>query len=227
LLASVALMALTVFLPMYVQIVLHRSPIVAGFALTMMLLGWPVGATVASRTFHRLGLRNILLAGSVLMPLGATCFVMLSPHSSPVLAGTGSAIMGLGMGLLSVCCLLLIQEVAAKTERGSATASSVFARNLGSALGATVFGVIVNLGLRSASVGGAVTADDLKRLLGASEQQAGFDQQLLATLDAALHTMFVAMLVVAVLIVVVALFVPDESFKRVTKASKGVAQRTL
>jgi len=223
LLASVTLMALTVFLPMYVQIVLHRSAIVAGFALTMMLLGWPLGATVASRTFHHLGLRNILLAGSVLLPLGATCFVLLTPQSSPLLAGTGSAIMGLGMGLLSVCCLLLIQEVAGKTERGSATASNIFARNLGSALGATVFGVVVNLGLRGANAAGAVTADDLKRLLQTQEYPAGLDQQLFATLDAALHTMFVAMLVVAVSIVVVALFVPDESFKRVTKAPKGAA----
>jgi MFS family permease len=159
----------------------------------------------------------------VLLPLGATCFVLLTPQSSPLLAGAGSAIMGLGMGLLSVCCLLLIQEVAGKTERGSATASNIFARNLGSALGATVFGVVVNLGLRGANAAGAVTADDLKRLLQTQEYPAGLDQQLFATLDAALHTMFVAMLVVAMSIVVVALFVPDESFKRVTKAPKGAA----
>src|SRR6202051_3014221 len=55
-LASMALIGLTTFLPMYVQGVLHRSPVVAGLALTMMLLGWPVGATLAARRFHRFAL---------------------------------------------------------------------------------------------------------------------------------------------------------------------------
>ncbi len=50
LLAGASLMGLTVFLPMYVQTVLQRSPIVAGFALTMVMIGWPTGATLASRS---------------------------------------------------------------------------------------------------------------------------------------------------------------------------------
>jgi MFS family permease len=220
LLASVALMGLTVFLPMYVQIVLQRSPIVAGFALTTMILGWPLGATIAAHTFHRFGLRNTLIAGSALVPLGALFFVTLTPQSSPIQAAIGSFMMGLGMGLLSTSCLVLIQEAAGAAERGSATASNLFSRNLGSALGATVFGVVVNLGLAGTSVAGRVTADDLKRLLEASGTAAGSNQQLLATIDAALHTMFVAMLAVSVLLVVVALFVPNQWFRRVRKGSR-------
>src|SRR5581483_6401354 len=138
LLASVALMGLTTFLPMYVQVVLHRSAFIAGFALTMMLLGWPLGATIASRSFHRFALRNVLITGSIFLPLGAACFLFLTAQSSPILAGIGSAVMGFGMGLSSVCCLVLIQEVAGNNQRGSATASNLFARNLGSTLGATV-----------------------------------------------------------------------------------------
>jgi hypothetical protein len=37
--------------------------------------------------------------------------------------------------------------------------------------------------------------------------------------------MFLAMLLVTVLIVIVALFVPDESFKRSPKSSDGIAKR--
>src|SRR6266403_2056572 len=47
-LASMTLIGLTTFLPMYVQGVLHRSPVVAGLALTMMLVGWPAGATLGA-----------------------------------------------------------------------------------------------------------------------------------------------------------------------------------
>src|SRR5580658_2229022 len=86
LLSSMALIGLTTFLPMYVQGVLHRSPVVAGLALTMMLVGWPAGATLAARSFHRFGLRQILVAGAVLVPAGTTVFVLLTPQSSPITA---------------------------------------------------------------------------------------------------------------------------------------------
>jgi len=74
-LASMALIGLTTFLPMYVQGVLHRSPVVAGLALTMVVVGWPAGATLAARSFIRFGLRQILVAGSVLVPAGAAVLV--------------------------------------------------------------------------------------------------------------------------------------------------------
>ncbi len=216
-LAAMTLMGITAFLPMYVQTVMQRTPLVAGFALTMMMLGWPMGAALSARVFHRLGLRNVLLTGSALQPLGALCFVFLTPASSPILAGAGSALMGFGMGLLSICCLVLIQEAASASERGSATASNLFARNLGSALGATIFGVVVNLGLEGSELGGRVTADDLKHLLESSGDLIATNRALVATLDAAMHSMFIAMLAVAVLTVVAALFVPDQWFPRPRK----------
>src|SRR5882724_3310555 len=111
LLSSMALMGLTTFVPIYVQAVLHRSPVVAGLALTTVLFGWPVGATLAARLFHRFALHRLLLTGAALLPVGAALFVFLTPRSSPMVAAIGSLIMGLGMGLLSVSALVLIQEV--------------------------------------------------------------------------------------------------------------------
>ena len=85
-LASMALMGLTTFLPIYVQIVMQHSPVVAGLALTTVLIGWPTGATLAARLFHRYALRRLLLAGALLQPVGASIFVLLTPQSSPVWA---------------------------------------------------------------------------------------------------------------------------------------------
>jgi MFS family permease len=219
-LASVALIGITTFLPMYVQLVLHRSPMIAGFALSLMLLGWPAGATIAARTFHRIGLRKVLVTGSIFLPAGAACFVMLTPQSSPIVAGVGSALMGLGMGLSSVCCLVLIQETAGSAQRGSATASNLFARNLGSTLGATMLGAVVNFGLGRGTGESSVSADQLRRLIEAPEHLGGDATQLLTTLAAALHLMFQSMLLVTVLIVVAALRVPDLVLNRVAHKSE-------
>ena len=98
LLSGMAIIGLTTFLPIFVHGVMGQSLLVAGFTLTMMVFGWPIGATLAARNFVRFGLRPTLLFGAVLMPLGAVAFVVLGASSSPVVAGLGSTVMGFGMG---------------------------------------------------------------------------------------------------------------------------------
>jgi EmrB/QacA subfamily drug resistance transporter len=217
-LASMALVGLTTFLPMYVQGVLHRSPVVAGLALTMMLLGWPVGATCAARSFHRFGLRQILIAGSLLVPAGTSVLVLLTPGSSPITAALGSLIMGLGMGLMSVSSLVLIQELADWSQRGSATASNVFARNIGSTLGATLLGAILNRGLSHANEGKAVTSDQIRGLL---EAPAGSvtHTAIGAALQQSLNATFWAMLVISLAIVLLALCVPPVEMRALVEVS--------
>ena len=159
-----AVIGLTTFLPMYVQGVLDRSALVAGFALTMMVLGWPIGATLATRAFPRFGLRGPLLLGAALLPLGAVLFLLLAPGVSPVVAGIGSVIMGLGMGFLTSSAIILIQDSVGWAERGAATASNVFSRNLGSTLGATALGAVLNIALARYGAAG-ITPDRIRDLL--------------------------------------------------------------
>ena len=68
------------------------------------------------------------------------------------------------MGLSSSASIVLIQEIVDWSERGSVTASYLFARTLGSTFGATVFGAVLNIGLARSGLG-AVTSDELRRLL--------------------------------------------------------------
>jgi EmrB/QacA subfamily drug resistance transporter len=209
-LASMALMGLTTFLPMYVQSVLHRSAVVAGLTLTMMLVGWPAGATLAARSFQRLGLRRILIAGSMLIPAGAAVFILLDPQSSPIIAALGSLVMGFGMGLVSVSSLILIQEIVDWSQRGSVTASNLFARNLGSTLGATVLGAVLNYGLTHAKGGRPVTSDQLRQLLATPQHAlAGGDTATGLVLQHSLHLTFWAMLGISLFIVLLAILVPS------------------
>ena len=156
LLAGMVMIGLTTFLPVFVQGVLQRSPLVGGFALSAMVLGWPVGATVGVRGFRRFGVRSVLRVGGVLIPLGSLVFLVLNRDSSPIVAGLGSMIVGLGMGLSSSASIILIQEIVDWSERGSVTASYLFARSLGSTFGATVFGAVLNFGLLRSGQAGRV-----------------------------------------------------------------------
>lgn len=206
LLSGMAVIGLTTFLPMYVQGVLNRSALVAGFALTMMVLGWPVGATIAARNFARFGLRATLVFGAALLPVGAVAFVVLAPGMSPVVAGMGSIVMGLGMGFLSTSAIVIIQDSVGWAERGSATASNIFSRNLGSTLGATVLGAVLNISLAGGG-GMAVRSDQIRQLLDHATGTIG-DARVQTVLGQSLHVTFWAVFLIAVLTLLLATIVP-------------------
>ena len=210
LLSGMVLMGLTTFVPMYVQGVLGRSPLVAGFALTMMVLGWSIGATVAARSFVRFGLRPILLFGAGLLPVGALAFVLLGPESSPVLAGLGSAVVGLGMGFLNGAAIVIVQSSVGWAERGAATASNVFSRNLGSTLGATILGGVLNLSLSHGS-GAQVSYDQIRTMLERPGMSLA-DSAVRTALAEGLHLTFWGVLLCSLLTLACATLVPRVSF---------------
>lgn len=223
LLANMALMGLTTFLPIYVQGVLGQSALVAGFALTAVMIGWPAGATIAARINHRISPRRLTLIGSVLLPAGAAVFALMGAGSSAWLAGFASMVMGFGMGLISVTSLLLIQGSVEAHERGAGTASNMFARNLGSTLGAAVLGAILNFGLLRDPSG--VKADQLRDLLAGSGAMTVADDTVRAALGHAVHLTFVVMFLLTLGCIFIALFIPrTQAVRRAVAAGEAPAR---
>jgi MFS family permease len=210
LLVGMVMIGITTFLPVFVQGVMQKSPLIGGFALSAMVLGWPVGATVGVRGFRRFGVRSVLRVGGVLIPLGALIFLFLNGDSSPIVAGLGSLIVGLGMGLSSSSSIILVQEIVSWSERGSVTASYLFARSLGSTFGATVFGAVLNFGLLRSGHAGA-TSDQLRDLLQQGSEAVG-EPGLRAALEQSLHLTFVSMFAIALMGAATLFLVPKVSF---------------
>ncbi|MFI5010764.1 MAG: MDR family MFS transporter [Hyphomicrobiales bacterium] len=214
LLAGMALIGLTTILPLYVQGVLGRSPIVAGFTLTMLVVGWPLAVTFSSRLYRAFGIRNTLRGGSLLFPLGATLLLLLTPQSHPALAGVGSFVMGSGMGLLSLTSIVLIQDSVEWSMRGSATASNIFARSLGTTLGATFLGAILNIGIARFASG--ETAGRMREVL---ERPSGLsdtagDPLLRGVLAQALHLTYWGVLALAILAFATSWLIPIQRAMR-------------
>jgi MFS family permease len=210
LLAGMVMIGLTTFLPMFVQGVMQKSPLIGGFALSAMVLGWPIGATVGVRGFRRFGVRSVLRVGGVLIPLGSLVFLVLNGESSPIVAGLGSLVIGLGMGLSSSASIILIQEIVSWSERGSVTASYLFARSLGSTFGATVFGAVLNFGLLRSGHAGA-TSEQLRQLLEQGSATLG-EPGLRDALEQSLHLTFVSMVAVSLLVAATLFLVPKVVF---------------
>ncbi|HZH99263.1 MAG TPA: MFS transporter, partial [Fimbriimonadaceae bacterium] len=206
--AGMTLIGITAFLAVYVQGVMGRSATVAGLTLTMMAVGWPLSAVMARRFYHSFGMRGTLRLGSVLIVLGATALLFLQPTSSPFLAGTGSFVLGYGMGLLIMTCTIMIQGSVSWENRGSATASNVFARTLGNTLGAAVLGSVLNFGLHSYSR--SVTSEQVRKLLDSPAVASSMPNKevVIRALHHGLHLTFICVVVLAVVTVALSLFIP-------------------
>ena len=115
----------------------------------------------------------------------------------------------MGIGFLSTSAIVIIQGSVGWEERGAATASNVFSRNLGSTFGATLLGGVLNSSLAR---GDGIGFDDIRRLLDEPGRIAG-DQAVQAALGQSLHLTFWAMFLITVSALAVANFVPRVALK--------------
>ena len=183
--AGAAIIGVTSFVPIYVQGVLGRSAIVAGFALTAMSVGWPLASTLSGRFLRALDARATVRVGGVLLFAGATGLAAMPADAGPIVVGACSFVVGFGMGLLNTTFIILIQSSVPWTQRGSATASNIFARMLGSTFGAAALGAVLNasLGRRLAQSGDTFAGIETVRRM--------FDQGSVTALPAAHHAALV------------------------------------
>jgi EmrB/QacA subfamily drug resistance transporter len=203
---------LSSYLPTFVQGVLGASPLVAGFALGAMSIGWPISSSQSGRLYLRIGFRGTALLGSVVALLGACGLTTLGPRSTPLESGLISLVIGLGLGLFSTAVLVAIQSAVDWHRRGVVTGANMFTRMLGSTLGVAVYGGLVNqvVGHRLAHPPSRLAAS-LPRSLDAASIALGAPPPALghlaaaavayvrAALNAGIHEVFVGVAVAAVL----------------------------
>jgi EmrB/QacA subfamily drug resistance transporter len=138
------LLGLTSYVPLYVQEVLGTGPLVAGFALAALVLGWPLAASQAGRVYLRLGFRGCALIGGSIVVVASALLLTLGRQSSVYQVGAICLLIGVGMGLTAPPTLIAAQSSVGWGERGVVTANNIFLRSLGSAVGVAVFGAMAN-----------------------------------------------------------------------------------
>ena len=156
LLIGAILMGVTAFLPPYVQGVMGRSALVAGFMLTAMSASWPTGSAVAGQIMQRTSYRTCALTGAAFLLCGSAMLAAIAPARGTIFVAFAALLSGFGMGLVNNSFLVAVQSTVAAEDRGVATSSLVFMRMVGQSLGTAVFGGIVNAGLADRAAGGDI-----------------------------------------------------------------------
>lgn len=219
-LASVAigavLIGLTSYVPTYVQGVLGSGALVAGFAVAAMTLGWPIAASLSGRVYLRIGFRDTALIGGVVVVAGSVLVALLGRTSPVVAVAAACFVVGVGLGLSSVPTMVAVQSSVDWERRGVVTATTMFARNLGSAVGVAIFGALANATIARrfadapADLAGRLPeAGDAGRVvLGDGTADPGVTHFVQSALNAAAHNVFLGVVAAAVVGAMVLWFIP-------------------
>jgi len=196
------------YLPAYVQGAMGRSPAVAGFVLGTTSVVWTIGTVLGGRLMVRSSYRSAGLAGGLILLGGTAVLLGLEPDRGPLWAAAGAATLGLGMGFCNTTFIVSVQTAVAWGERGAATASNLFMRTIGQALGAALFGAVLTTGIahRVPEAGDAVN-----RLLqpGARASLGGaMTARLIDAFAAAMHDAYFIVGVLALVVVALAWRIP-------------------
>jgi EmrB/QacA subfamily drug resistance transporter len=201
-------MAVTAFLPAFIQGVLGESPMHAGLALTAMSFAWPTGGFIAGRSLLRMSYRRSSSFGAIVLIAGAAMLALLSPTLGADWAIASAFLIGLGMGLTNMGFFVAIQASIDWHQRGMVTATFNYSRIIGQSIGTAIFGGLVNAALARRIEGG----DDLaSRILDPDLRQSLSPTQFTLLLDAftdAVHLIFEINVALAILTMVWALALP-------------------
>jgi EmrB/QacA subfamily drug resistance transporter len=142
-LATAALFAITVFVPLFLQTTTGATPTEAGLLLIPAMLGITVSTLLSGRAIARTGrYKRFPVAGLALMTAALAALAVLSAHPSRVTTGIALAVFGLGFGMVTQVLVTVVQNTVERSELGVATATAGFFRALGGAVGAAVLGAV-------------------------------------------------------------------------------------
>jgi EmrB/QacA subfamily drug resistance transporter len=192
------LLGLTSYVPTFAQDVLGTGPLVAGFALAALTLGWPISASLSGRVYLRIGIRSTALVGAAIVVLGSALLLLLDGSSSVLQVGATAFVIGLGMGFTAAPTLIAAQSAVQWHERGVVTGLNMFFRSAGSAVGVAVFGAVVNATLGRSGVEGDRVAPE--------------------ALTTAVHSVFLGTTVLAVAMLAAVLLMPRDRGRAQTPA---------
>ncbi|EOM74428.1 MFS transporter [Rhodococcus rhodnii] len=184
LLIGAVVLGLTSYVPTFAQGALGVGPLVAGFAVATLTIGWPIAASNAGKLYLRAGFRVSALVGAVAASVGTALLLLLDESAAIWQIAAAAFVVGLGMGLTASPTLIAAQASVEWNHRGVVTATNMFARSIGSAVGIAIFGAIV--GSRVTSLDDAAPTE----------------------VAAGIHPVFVGCFLCAVAMIAVAAFMP-------------------
>jgi EmrB/QacA subfamily drug resistance transporter len=220
LLLGFALYSNETFVPPFLQGVMGATPTISGFILAGESVGWPIASTIGGRLLLRIGFRGPGVLGGLVLAIGFSLLLTLTPQTSLLFALLITSINGFGFGFYTVATILAAQTAVGWEHRGVVTSASQFARNIGGTIGVSIAGAIFASRLTS-SPGAATAGLDPNDVLSSTLRATLTSESLTALqllLASSLRPVYVLLVGVALAAAVVAAFLPGGRPREVSDA---------
>ncbi|QGQ93568.1 MFS transporter [Paenibacillus psychroresistens] len=211
-LISFVLVAISFYIPLWVQGVYGEGATFSGLIIVPMTITWPLSAALCGKFITKYGIRAITLWGITLIICSSISLAIASAYLPmhwvlAVLMGG----FGLGFGFLFTTMTFSVQSAVGWNLRGIAIASNQFLRTLGQTIGIAVFGLLLNTGIvRHMSKDLALQMDMNKAL--SPEYASTLPQNILqgyrSALASSLHLVFIVIAVIALVSFLIILALP-------------------
>ena len=196
---GMVMMGVIVFVPPYVQGVMGRSPVVAGFTLVSQSLGWTVIGAFAGRLLVRVTYRTMAICGGVLLDLRQHYAGDARCRARPGLAFLSGGLIGFGIGFCNTTFLVAAQNAVPYQQRGAATSGNLFMRQFGASFGAALLGGVINWALTQRIPEGRDAIDQLMDPVQRAAMAPDTLTRLSAAIASSLTTVYVVVLILAVI----------------------------
>jgi EmrB/QacA subfamily drug resistance transporter len=155
---SASFFAIFIYLILYLQEILHLSPIRAGLALMPCTIVVFVVSGVSSQLVERISHRAMISGGLGLAAVGLAAMTIAGTHSSWMALLVGEIVVGVGTGLFNPALSNVALSVVSDRESGLAAGVNDTFRQTGIAVGIAALGAVIPArdALGSGSAGGYV-----------------------------------------------------------------------
>lgn len=211
--SGAVMFGVTSFVPLFAQGVQGGTARDAGKVLIPFSVAWALSAFIAGRMIVRTGYRRATWIGGTSLMLGGVSLVFINQGTSLALIAVLLFLIGAGMGFTNNAFIISLQNAVPWSLRGVATATNQFSRTMGGVVGVAIMGAVLNARWGAAHLG-AGDAGRTSTLLD-PERRGSLPTETLATMQnalaGALHGVFFAIAVAAVLVFIAVLFFPKGS----------------
>lgn len=144
LLITIGMFGAMMFLPVYIQGVLHMSAQNSGAVMTPMMLSFIIGAMIAGQLMTRTGrYKEIAVVGAVFMCVGLFLLTRLTVFVTWTRVVEDLLVMGLGIGALMPTLNLAVQNAFPYKNMGMVSASQQFVRSLAGVIASPILGAVL------------------------------------------------------------------------------------
>ncbi len=144
-LVGLAMFGATVYLSQYFQVARGMSPTHAGLMSITMVGGLLVSSIVSGRVITATGRwKNFLVGGMVLVVAGMAMLSFIDEKTPLAVVGLYMAVLGVGLGSTMQNLVLAVQNNAAASDIGTASAVVTFFRSMGGSIGVSALGALLS-----------------------------------------------------------------------------------